>query len=276
MSCSRIWVTAAAVVAAISTLALMTLSNAQGFGMLVGLVAIVSVAFIYWQTRGVQPQCSAGEEHAPPTASAIASAIDKTLEGGDPDLSSFDPAVADAVERVADKLDWLAREIVDLSPSDEATSLVKEEVFNNVLWREFNRAQRYKASMSVVLVEINDYEKYSSGHGPDAAGRLVRHVASTILQMVRESDLAARYGEDRLAIIMPETGHDGADEFSQRLSRAIEETAVDGDGGAVKVSVTIGLASVPADDVATAPDLVEKAARALEQAKEPRSGGVTG
>jgi diguanylate cyclase (GGDEF)-like protein len=94
--------------------------------------------------------------------------------------------------------------------------------------------------------------------------------------MVRESDLAARYGEDRLAIIMPETGHDGAAEFSQRLSRAIEETAVDGNGGGIKVSVSIGLASLPADDVATAPDLVEKAARALEQAKEHRSGGVTG
>ena len=157
-----------------------------------------------------------------------------------------------------------------MSPSDELTSLAKEDVFNNVLWREFNRALRYKGSVSVALVEVGAFDQYKEKHGGEAAEQVVREVASVMLQMVRETDLAARYGRDTFAVIMPETGAQGAGEFAQRLRAAVIDALSKKAGDGAEVKVSVGFASVPSDDIKTAPELVEKAALSLENAKNQK------
>jgi len=264
---------ALALVAVVSAVALGMLARNPVWGILLGLVSIACVSYLYAGTWTAPSARDAGGA-APPAAGrdVLVTAVDETLEGGRPDVSTLDPEVAAALERVADKLDYLAREIAELSPSDELTSLAKEEVFNNVLWREFNRALRYKAPVSVALIDIDDYERLRSQRGPAAADELVRRVASVILQVVRETDLAARYGEERFAVIMPETGRQGALDFRQRLARAVEEGLAKSNGGSAEITVSIGVASLPAEDIRTAPELVESAAAALERARQSRGG----
>ncbi len=208
---------------------------------------------------------------------ALVKALNDILEGRRPDdLSVFDDEVAAALDRVADRMEYLSREIAEMSPSDEMTSLAKEEVFNNVLWREFNRALRYGKPMSVALVEIDGFEELAGKHGRAAANELMQDAASVLLQMVRETDLAARYGDDRLAVIMPETSAQGAMDFGQRLRKLIGESAAGANLGMGRVTVSVGVATAPTAEVKTAPDLVERAAHALDRAKEGGRNKVAG
>jgi diguanylate cyclase (GGDEF)-like protein len=199
---------------------------------------------------------------------AVVKALDDILAGRRPEVSSFDEELAAALERIADKLEYLSREIADLSPSDEVTSLVKEEVFNNVLWREFNRALRYGKPMSMALVEIDGFDELRAEQGTAAAMDLLQHIASIVLQMIRETDLAARYGDDRLAVIMPETAKQGALDLGHRLRKSVEEGVGGTQGDSGEVTVSVGISSVPSDRVKTAPDLVEQASAALDRAKQ--------
>jgi len=270
MSCSRVWTTALSSVAVALSGALFALSADKTAGAVLAVAVIACVSCVWWQAWRAALQCEISRQRkgGEDKAQGAANAIDKALDGEEPDTSGLDPMVAEAVKRVAGRVDGLLREIVELSPSDELTSLAKEEVFNNVLWREFTRATRYGKPLSVALVEIEVFEGADRQHGSQAGREVTRHVASVILQMVRETDLAAKYGEDRFAVIMPETGQEGAMEFAGRLSRAVREGEFKADGGTVNLGVTVGVASVPSQDIKTAPDLVKKAAAALSNTKE--------
>jgi len=198
--------------------------------------------------------------------------INAALEGRVPDLTGVPEALAAAVTEVAERIEGLSAEVSDLSPSDELTSLAKENVFNNVLWREFNRSERYKEPLSLVLLEIDDIEKFAAERGRADADRVLRHVASVMLQVIRETDLAARYGDERFVVVMPQTGLDGAREFIGRLRKAVEAGGTEINGGSVRPCVSAGAASVPDDGIRTAPDLVARAAAALELAKGAAHG----
>ena len=198
--------------------------------------------------------------------------ISAALEGQAPDLTGLPGPLAAAITEVAERIEALTSEVSDLSPRDELTSLAKESVFNNVLWREFNRAERYKEPLSLVLLEVDDFEKFAGDRGRAEADKLLRQVASVILQVIRETDLAARYGDDRFVVVMPQTGLEGAREFIGRLRKAIEAGDGDMNGGSARPRVSAGAASVPGEGVRTAPDLVSRAATALDLAKSAAHG----
>lgn len=267
MVCSRVWSTALAAVAVACCGALVPLAKDSLYGGVFGLVAIGCISYVWYQAWKSSLKCETGGGKAEADAATI-KAIDRVLEGDAFDAASLPEDMAEAIQRVKDQMDLLNSEISDMSPSDAVTSLAKEEVFNNVLWREFSRATRYKTSMSLALVEIEGFGDIAARKGREAAEELTRHVASVILQMVRETDLAARYGEDTFAVIMPETGQQGAQEFAQRLSRAVRDTEFRVNGGGTKVEVLVGVASVPSESVKTAPELVEQAATALKAGRK--------
>ncbi len=202
----------------------------------------------------------------------IVAILKEILDGRRPDMGGVDATLRGSLEEVADRLEGLAGELSELSPSDELTSLAKETVFNNVLWREFNRAQRYKEPLSLVLLEVDDFPRIEKSAGRETADKVLREVAGIVLQVIRETDLAARYGDDRFAVVMPQTALEGATGFIQRLRRAVEEEGISADGIAGSACISAGAATVPADGVNTAPDLVARASAALEAAKAAGHG----
>jgi diguanylate cyclase (GGDEF)-like protein len=262
MPCSKTWTAVLAAVGVVCSAVLITLAGEVLLGTLLGVVTMGCLSYLYVAAWRAEARCAAGKTQEPSGEESIIGAMDQAVDGAKPDLSRLSPSAGAAVTRVADRLDAFTREIAELSPSDELTSLAKEEVFNNVLWREFNRALRYKGDLSLVLIEIEGLDEFRAARGQHAAGELARHVASVVLQTVRESDLAARYGET-FAVIMPETGQQGAADFSQRVRGAASEGDFKVNGDPVTVTLAIGAASVPNAEIKTAPNLVEKAAAAL-------------
>lgn len=261
----RVSKTTAAVMAALAVVGLAVLCVVADYWPAAAPLAVsvlICIAFLY---IGAASNGAASSESG--NLEEVAKHLESVLDGGRPDPESMDEKVRGPLLALADKLENLSSDLVELSPSDELTSLAKEAVFNNVLWREFNRAQRYGEPMSVVLLETVDLRETVEKQGADEGDRLLKRVASVILQMVRESDLAARYGEDRFAIIMPQTGAQGALEFAHRFRKAMESGAADGDGQGGAPVVALGAASVPNEEIKTAPDLVARASRALLESK---------
>lgn len=244
-----------------------------------GLATIIAVSYLYNRANAVSDADAdaagtsgvvAGTGSAASPA-AVAEAIENALTGRRADRGVVSGVVADAIDKVADKVEGLAVEVADLSPADELTALVKEDVFNNILWREYNRSVRYKTPISMALVEIDNIERIREAGGA-TADKLLREVAGVILQIIRETDVAARYGRDQFAIIMPETAAPGAAEFAARLSRAVEARSIAVNGGGSRLSVSVGTSSIPDEGTKTAPELVERSATALKAAKG-KSGG---
>lgn len=269
MSSSRIWVPIAAALAVVCAAVLAVLAKYPLFGIAVGIVGIASISVVYSAVLSAERAKRAGRRAStgPGDVASLTKAMEQLAKGEMPDLSTIPEESAGPLSRVADRIEEFKREAQELKARDEVTSLANEWVFDNVLWREFNRADRYGAPMSVVILEIVGLSELKSAKGEEAANGILKNIASLVLQMIRETDFAARYDYDRIIVIMPATDKQGANEFVERFRTAIREDTANLWEALEKVSISIGSASVPEEGTKTAPQLVQKAAEALDMVK---------
>jgi diguanylate cyclase (GGDEF)-like protein len=145
---------------------------------------------------------------------------------------------------------------------DPLTGLPGERAFRAAVARELRRARRYQAKLALVLFDLDDFAAVDAALPREAADALVREAASLLRAEVREVDLAARPGEDELALLLPGANGIGARAVAERFRAAVERCFA----SASALTVSGGVASYPTD--ARAPELLlERAARALYAAK---------
>jgi len=269
LSSSRMMPPVAALLAVLFTAVLMFSSRSVASGVIVGLLDLIFISIVYFAFMDASRRSATTGSGA-----ELSDVLDKIARGENPDLSKLPESQREAFAALASRMEVLTDEIDELSPRDRLTSLAKEEVFNNVLWREFNRAQRYAEPLSLALVQIDSLASLRESSGQQACDEVLKEVASIVLRMIRETDLAARYGDDRLAIIMPGTDTNGANDFCRRFRRLLDEQgqSLQQVGGEMEVSV--GAASLPEEGTKTAPELVQKAASALKPRHREDSTGV--
>jgi diguanylate cyclase (GGDEF)-like protein len=141
---------------------------------------------------------------------------------------------------------------------------------------EVARARRYGQPLSVLMLDLDDFKRVNDRFGHPAGDRVLRAVGDVLREQVRKGvDIPARYGGEEFAVILPCTEStmddgaalDGAVTSAERLRRAIAELRSPiGEAGSAGISVSIGVATLPAHAV-DAEGLVSKADQALYEAK---------
>jgi diguanylate cyclase (GGDEF)-like protein len=133
------------------------------------------------------------------------------------------------------------------------------------------RSDRHGEPLAFAMIDLDGFKPINDMYGHVLGDKVLRAVGSAISRSIRVSDVAARYGGDEFAVILPQTPPEGAMRVCERLLRAISELGFQDDSGHhCKVTASLGLAYYPADDVETPEDLVHSADGALYGAK--RSG----
>ena len=151
---------------------------------------------------------------------------------------------------------------------DVLTGLASDRTFRNAVQGELRRARRYEHHVSVALFDLDDFAELNERFGAIVADRLLRETAIILSNKVRDIDVAARPGEDEMALVLPETDRNGALLVSERFRGEVEahferrEIA----GNAVDLTVSGGIAAYP-QDATDAETLLERAAQALYHAK---------
>lgn len=156
---------------------------------------------------------------------------------------------------------------VEMSVHDPMTWLYNRSYLTARLDEEFGRAVRYSLDLSFLLVDIDNFGEVNEKHGHAKGNLILTEIAVKLKNMVRKSDFVARYGSETFAIILPHTNVEGATIEAERLREAI----ADHDFGELmndKVTLSIGIASYPQDDLETAEQLHSQADKALFNAKD--------
>ena len=96
--------------------------------------------------------------------------------------------------------------------------------------------------------------------------KVLHHVASVMKGVTREVDIVSRYGGEEFAVILPNTGEEGAISCAENIRGTVERTGLGVEGGELKVTLSVGVACLDAD-VRDEDDLLRRADAALWRAK---------
>ena len=160
----------------------------------------------------------------------------------------------------------LHEEIYRATITDALTGLANRRVLDEELEKEFTRVRRHDRTMSVLMVDIDHFKTINDNHGHVAGDAVLRTIASVVREHTRGGDVVARYGGEELAIIAIEAHHIEAAAMAERVRAAVEETVTTHEGQSVRVTVSIGCATLEPSDPHVM-SLLERADRKLFDAK---------
>ncbi len=153
------------------------------------------------------------------------------------------------------------------STTDELTGLYNRRWFDETLRRELFRAERKRAALAVVMIDLDHFKRMNDTYGHDAGDLVLRAVGQCLRDGMRRSDVACRYGGEELVLVLPECDGAAAVRCAETIRTAIAALALrQGDVPLPAVTASFGVAAWPAhgDDAAT---LLQSADRALYEAK---------
>ncbi len=156
------------------------------------------------------------------------------------------------------------RELQELSRRDNLTQLYNQRAFYEIFRLELASAARYRDAMSLVYLDLNHFKQLNDQQGHLTGDELLTRVGHVLLEHVRETDFACRYGGDEFTIIMPRTNAASAEQVCRRLAQA----PLNFDSGDIPISLSIGYVTTGPDEFDDIDTLIKKADQAMYVAKE--------
>jgi diguanylate cyclase (GGDEF)-like protein len=154
---------------------------------------------------------------------------------------------------------------------DGLTELANRRCFDETIEREFRRAARSGRPLSLIMVDIDHFKSFNDQYGHPAGDACLRAISALVQGVLRRpSDMAARYGGEEIAILLPETDVAGAIQIVSDMLAAVRSHPIPHEAspyGVVTVSAGVGSCN-PEQRTATWPWLVELADVALYAAKK--------
>ena len=154
--------------------------------------------------------------------------------------------------------DSTARDAEKRMLTDPLTGLYNKRQMEQTLLRELKGSERFKRRMSIMLADLDSFEGYINNNGEEAGERLLKGVASTFRNVMRNVDAIARLRGDQFVVLLPETSSEDAHTAAERARLAVMATC--------PATVSIGIATFP-DDARDLEGLFEKAHEALKTSK---------
>lgn len=175
-------------------------------------------------------------------------------------------------QRVQDRtleLEAANHKLRELSDTDQLTGLKNRRFLDQYIEQEFGRAQRYRHSIAVLMIDADHFKSVNDRYGHQVGDDCLQEIARRISKEMRwPSDTAARYGGEEFCVVLPETGCEGALTVAERIRQKIEGGPIHTRTLPLSLTVSIGVhVAVPAQGDSLA-DFFAAADRALYQAKQ--------
>jgi diguanylate cyclase (GGDEF)-like protein/PAS domain S-box-containing protein len=162
-----------------------------------------------------------------------------------------DPATGEASEAVVTMRDISERKELEeklstLALTDALTELANRRGFDEALNREWKRTLREGSQISLLLLDLDHFKEFNDQYGHQVGDDCLRAVAGAVKRAVRTTDIAARYGGEEIAVILPSTTTVGAVEAAEKVRCAIEALQITHEGNSVEggwVTASIGVAT---------------------------------
>ena len=161
-----------------------------------------------------------------------------------------------------------------LSVTDDLTHLYNSRYLNMVLRKETKRASRSGRPLSLLFIDLDGFKAINDTHGHLCGSRALVEAAAVIRGSARETDVVSRFGGDEFALVLPDTGGEGAFAVGERIrERIAAHVFLTQDQLNVHLTASVGVATLP-DVAASADELVQAADKAMYAVKDSGKNGI--
>ncbi len=146
-------------------------------------------------------------------------------------------------KRLYDELRAKSDLMTHLSTTDAVTGLRTRRFATEVLAIEVLRARRYETPLAILMADIDHFKRVNDEYGHLAGDEVLAGVSRVLLDQLRVTDVAGRYGGEEILVVLSQNGVDGAEVLAERWRMAVEGAEFDTpDGRKVQVRISVGVA----------------------------------
>jgi diguanylate cyclase (GGDEF)-like protein len=158
----------------------------------------------------------------------------------------------------------------ELAMIDELTSLHNYRSLLHEGTREFNRAKRYSTSLSVLMIDVDEFKAVNDTFGHSVGSSILKELAAELTSKLRTEDIVGRLGGDEFLIFLPHTTQSSAHVLAERLRENMDSKIFGINGHAIHITISIGVAPL-SPQMGDLTALMDAADIALYKAKSRRN-----
>ncbi len=154
------------------------------------------------------------------------------------------------------------------SLTDGLTGIANRKAFDSALLQTLQATREWQQPACLLLADIDHFKQFNDSHGHLVGDKVLRFVASTLKRCIKGRDLAARFGGEEFAVILPGTDLAGARSAAEQIRQAISSGALINKSRSENygsITISIGIARLLQEDLPH--DLIERADQSLYLAK---------
>lgn len=138
----------------------------------------------------------------------------------------------------------MLEDICRLARTDSLTGLWNRGYFMELAGREVARCLRSKASLSLLIIDVDHFKAVNDTFGHDVGDRTLVALAQVLLTSVRGVDVVGRHGGEEFTVLLPDALHDEAVVVAERVAESVRTHVVESNGKRVPLTVSIGMTSL--------------------------------
>jgi diguanylate cyclase (GGDEF)-like protein len=161
----------------------------------------------------------------------------------------------------------LRAKLYDLATKDPLTRAYNRRYLDERMSSEWPWAVRHQQACALLMLDIDHFKEINDTWGHMAGDQVLKDLVDVVAQAIRSEDLLARVGGEEFAVLCRSTGQIQASLLAERLRRKVQAHPFAWDQQALKVTVSIGVATSAENSVSSTDDLMALADQRLYLAK---------
>ncbi len=159
-------------------------------------------------------------------------------------------------------------ELEHLASHDALTGLLNRRRFEEALEDELAHVRRFGDLAAVLTLDVDNFKHVNDNHGHAAGDAVLRSIAEALRSRTRATDRVGRLGGDEFGVVLSRSSPEDADRVANELLNAIRGLRVPFGDQQLRVTVSIGVRALTADEIDHADVLLSEADMAMYDAKE--------